>query len=266
MEEIDKFIYEFNELLTKEKRKLPYHINLIDEITANENAHSRILMKLLSYSNESGYIFLKSFVELIGIGNFCQVLDPNFTTNKDYIDGLVKESGKYAIIIENKIHNAVDQPTQIETYIERLINQRFNKQQIYVVYLTRDGSKKISDLSLTQRAKDLLEYNTTNDSGRYICINYLEHILPWLEDTILPNCRNKEEWLVSALQQYIDHLEGMFYKRKNEMAMNEHIKKFIEDKFDLQQTDMKQKMENIIKYINQLNQLGNALEEYKKVC
>ena len=33
-------------LLEKKKRKMPFHFNVIDELHANENAHSRILIKL----------------------------------------------------------------------------------------------------------------------------------------------------------------------------------------------------------------------------
>ena len=42
------FINKFKEVYDKEIQKLPYHINLIDELHANENAHSRILEKLLN--------------------------------------------------------------------------------------------------------------------------------------------------------------------------------------------------------------------------
>ena len=47
MQKLFLFLNEFNEIFTKEEEKLPYHINLIDELHANENAHSRILGKLL---------------------------------------------------------------------------------------------------------------------------------------------------------------------------------------------------------------------------
>ena len=48
------FADSFKEALTKEKRQLPYHINVIDELHINENAHSRILLKLLQFRNTKG--------------------------------------------------------------------------------------------------------------------------------------------------------------------------------------------------------------------
>jgi len=39
----------FYSVYSEEKVKLPYSINLLDELHANENAHSRILSKLLQF-------------------------------------------------------------------------------------------------------------------------------------------------------------------------------------------------------------------------
>jgi hypothetical protein len=44
---------------------------------------------------------------------------PILTYEKMRIDGLIKENNKYAIIIENKIHNAIEQEHQIGRYIEK---------------------------------------------------------------------------------------------------------------------------------------------------
>ena len=41
------FSREFHKRYMEEKLKLPYHINVIDELHINENGHSRILLKLL---------------------------------------------------------------------------------------------------------------------------------------------------------------------------------------------------------------------------
>ena len=44
--------------------KLPYHINVIDELYANENAHSRILAKLLQQKTaHNRFEILESFIE-----------------------------------------------------------------------------------------------------------------------------------------------------------------------------------------------------------
>ena len=46
--------------------KLPYHLNVIDELYINENGHSRILAKLLQYKNENRhYDMLESLITYI---------------------------------------------------------------------------------------------------------------------------------------------------------------------------------------------------------
>src|ERR1035437_2240650 len=60
------FLTEFMKIFNDEKSKLPYHINLIDELHANENAHSRILEKLLKQKTNVGtYELLESFIEYL---------------------------------------------------------------------------------------------------------------------------------------------------------------------------------------------------------
>lgn len=263
LNELLKSIYEFDELRQKEKLKLPYHLNLLDEISANENAHSRILLKLLNYSNEQGYVFLQSFLNLLSIDEKCNVESPVIEYNYEYIDGLIRENGKYAIIIENKIHNAPDQIAQIETYIERVIKQGYDSKQVFVVYLTRDGAKFISESSLSNKAKERLDYKSAYDAGRYITINYKEHILPWLIDEILPNCKLKEEWLISSIQQYIDHLEGVYYQRKNERIMNEKIMDFVKSKVNANNNNDIETINNLLKMINQVTDFQDALVQYR---
>ncbi len=47
-------------------QRIPYHINVIDELHINENGHSRILTKLLQYVNSHGeYEILQSLIDYI---------------------------------------------------------------------------------------------------------------------------------------------------------------------------------------------------------
>ena len=55
-----------SKLLAKTRRSLPYNINVIDELHANENAHSRILCKLLQFRDIEGrYRILESFIQYL---------------------------------------------------------------------------------------------------------------------------------------------------------------------------------------------------------
>lgn len=208
--------------LQKLKKELPYHINLMDELHANENTHTRILLKLLSYKDrENGqYTILTSFLHLLSDYNYevpTLFENPRISFGKDFIDGTIIASGtsgeKFGIIIENKIYGAKDQYKQIERYIESVHKQGILYENIFVIYLTSDGYKRIESCSLTSEAKKLLNM-TDGSNGRFIPINYRDDILPWLQNNILPNCKLKEEYLLSAIQQYIDYLEGLFNIRK----------------------------------------------------
>ncbi len=223
-------INSFGEEYRKRKEKLPYHINLIDQLHASENAHTRILLEFLKLPKDKGWIY-KSFLKYVvnepkGPFNKIEKL-PEIKFNENNIDGMIMEQGEYAIIIENKIHWANDQNEQIKRYVE-IIQKKLpgKKQNIYVLYLTFNGAKEVSEYSLTSEAKEML--GCTNDSkGRFIPINYRDDILPWLQNEILPNCRIREDWLISALAQYIDHLKGLLNLRDDDRKIADEMKKCI---------------------------------------
>ena len=82
---------EYSEKLEEVKKKQSYHLNIIEELHINENAHSRILAKLLQYKdNEGKYVFLQSLLEYINDknGSSCDfskinVVSPEITQEKD---------------------------------------------------------------------------------------------------------------------------------------------------------------------------------------
>ena len=57
-------------LIEKHKEAMksyPYNINIIDELHADENAHSRILMKLLQFNEDKSFPILDSFLKELEI-------------------------------------------------------------------------------------------------------------------------------------------------------------------------------------------------------
>lgn len=88
--------------------------------------------------------------------------------------------------------------------------------------MTRDGSKIVDEKSFS-KAKAFLEYKDDSNPGRYITLNYKDDILPWLKNEVLPTCKEDNSILASALEQYIDHLDGMFNLRKEEQMINNSI-------------------------------------------
>ena len=218
------FYSEMEKIISNNKQKKAYDINLIDELHANENAHTRILMKLLEFSRYGNYSILNKFIELLNnkldaVYRINRFSNPEFWQQWELIDGYIcSRTDKKAIIIENKIQWAEDQQNQIERYIDSANNPKFGNidlNSIYVIYLTDNGIKKASDVSLTDKAKTFLSI-TDESSGRYIEINYKEDLLPMFKDILTNMDFSKEIYLKSALIQYIDYLDGRFGLRERE--------------------------------------------------
>jgi len=229
-----KVAKELNELYKSKKTALPYSINVIRELHANENANSRILRGLLQYSHNGQYPVLQSFIERLKAIADCpidiSIQNPELTNEQDNrIDLLIKEKKSYAIIVENKIWGASDQEEQIERYIDYVIDLGIPRRSIFVVYLTLDGNKKVSDISLTDKAKKHLGYSNKNN-GRFICMNFKDDIIPWLDTLMdLEETRN-EPLLSSSITLYIDFLKEYFDAREEDIEIENYLEKQLMDK------------------------------------
>lgn len=226
MQEVFTLVKKINDFVNAKKKDLQYNINVIDELHANENAHSRILRKLLQYQDSfNRYRILESLIHYIslleGKTEFAniKIQAPTITQETERIDLWVRDTKtKYSIIFENKIKGAIDQDNQLARYILKTINQKFDEKNIFIVYLSAD-EKKPADYSWKYEGQNY----ESKFKNRYVNLSFKLHILPWLKEEVLPNCIIKEELLISAIKQYIDHLEGLFWMRPSQ-------KKIIMDK------------------------------------
>lgn len=210
----------------KEKSKLPYHINIVDLLWANENAHSRIFAELLKQNSLNKYDILESLYDYLRIINSDfdrKPIKPRITSEKDRIDLLILDTD-HAIIIENKIHGATDQPEQLARYIDKVKNQGFKENKIWVIYLTRYGDEP-ENQSWRNYKDDFL--------GRFFRISFRNDVLLWLEEAVLPNCKIKDVYLKSTIEQYIDHLKGIFNLRTNQNEMNKELQNHIKQELEL---------------------------------
>jgi len=220
-----ELLSKIDKLYTDQLNEFPYQVNLLDEIHANENAHTRILTAFLKYVRNGKHAILESYIDMaLNLQNLqpLKIEKPIINFNDEFIDCFIYEVGKYAIIIENKIHWAVDQDKQIDRYINTAIVRGVQKEQIYVIYLTSDGKKEVSKYSFTEESQKTL-------GDRFIKMNYRDHVLPWLTNIILPDCPIKEDNLITAIKQYIDHLKGMFSLRDNQQDTISLITKNMEN-------------------------------------
>ncbi len=248
----------FSSVYENELNKLPYRLNLLDDLSTNENAHSKFLIRLLQYQPA-----LISFLTFINTKNEHQfsfdiniINKPILTFEKMRIDGLIRENNKYAIIIENKIHNAVEQEHQIGRYIEKCKSIGFKKEQIFVLYLTKTEKDNHSEQTWGE------EYNLSDFETRYSKISYKSTILPWLE-SYLKVLSTKEKLIKSAVVQYIDHLKHFFNKKEIYLNMNKELQFFLSTELELN-TDNIENIEVISKKIDEINELKVQLEELER--
>lgn len=237
--------------------KLPYHINVIDELYANENAHNRILAKLLQQKTPyDRFEILESFIEYMTeqkSASFSKIIieNPIITQETERIDLWIRDNN-YAIIIENKIHYACDQKRQLERYISKTKDKGFKDEQIYVVYLSPRYEEP--DFQSWGKYKDIF-------NERYLNLSFNEDILKWLNEKVMPNLKLKDEFLRSAIEQYIDHLNGIFDLRTINNKMNMELQDFIKQELELNGTPteniskLKSKQAVINKINNQINLL-----------
>lgn len=258
------FSEEYRKKYQEEKAKLPYHINVIDELHINENGHSRILLQLLQYKNErSEWEILQSLVSYIKRnfkGDFDKIVieNPEITQEKERIDLWVRDK-KYALIFENKIYNAQDRDAQLSRYIDKtLANKNYQEDEIFIIYLSQDGSEP----NVNSWGKYKKDFET-----RYVNLSFKKNVLPWLELDVYPYIRNKDKYLLCAIQQYIDYLKGMFNKRDIQNSMNKNLENYIEKHFEEEFNACKNDIDrvNVLqKNSNDLKDLSQAIENVKK--
>lgn len=255
LEDLLNFSKEFRKKKEEEEKKLPYHVNVIDELHINENGHSRVLTKLLQYKNEKNeYEILQSLLDYIKQKNKnfeIKITNPKITQEKERIDLWVLDEN-YAIIFENKVYNAKDQEAQISRYIERTIEKKYKEDQIFVIYLSKEG--KEPDQQSWGGYKEKFK-------SRYVNLSFRYDILPWLKELQKKlGEKSKEKYLQSAILQYIDYLEGnkMFRTGSIYKNMNMELDKLIEDHYTINDLEkLLNDKENIALVVEQMNRLCN---------
>lgn len=264
-----KIAKELNELYRSKKAALPYSVNVISELHAGENANSRILRGLLQYSYNGQYPILHSFINLIGTladsDIDISIQTPELTNEQDNrIDMLIKEKKSYAIIVENKIWEACDQEKQIERYIDYVDGLEIPKRKIFVIYLTRDGNKKVSDTSLTDKAKKYLAFSDKSN-GRFICMNYKDDIMPWLETLMDTEEIQREPLLSSSITLYVDYLKEIFDARKEDVEIENELEKLLMDRL---QTSNLQELLQTWEDVDKLQVIVSsaAVKKIKSIC
>jgi len=187
------------------KRKDLEHQRLTSEsfrplslITIRETNHSLLLGELLNPEggHGQGRLFLESFLERIGIDNPAAG-NWSVTIEAGRVDILLRRSEPASVvIIENKPHDAVDQPNQLYRYWLQEIHEEHpqldyeaakTQSQFKVLFLPSEKYRTPTKESLSRPAG--LEINST-----------LPGQMPLPVD-ILPYAHDMADWLEAAIEQ-----------------------------------------------------------------
>ena len=215
-----------------EKYSSLYRFNILKALQGSivENSHTSILVSLLAYKRGNEYPFLTSFCrQMFEKWNNAVSGDVKFDTEhfgissmakckkkQGRIDALIYQSDKFAIIIENKINDAPDQQEQLCRYVRSVLREYVGlKDGVWVLYLTRSGGepnfKECKALEAIWGGETIYDDNECRFvHDRFAAITYLNDILPWLKNNVMPEIRICETALYTGVSQYVDYLEGMF--------------------------------------------------------
>ncbi len=194
-EEIDKIIDKYQAKKT-EKENVTFNVfTLISDLYYRENFHSDILFEFLNAkgSHKQGDKYLKLFLSMLNIDEkyFTNpiVTKEEHTDNNRRIDILIKDDNSHkAIIIENKIHGAVDMRRQLPDYYNYVSKLGF--EVLSIVYIPLCNYKEPDHSDWTEHEIQI--------------INELLHIIPAYSDTKSNLCEN---WLTPSIEQTNDFPE-----------------------------------------------------------
>ena len=176
---------------SKDKADIGFNVfTLSSDFYYRENFHSDIVKSLLNPhgKHNEGLKYLHIFIELLNKKNNTIEIQKNDFKNsivereKHNIDILITdEYSRKAIIIENKINNAVDQQRQLPRYVD-IVKKEF--EIVAIVYLTLNSSKE----------PDKIDWNKDELKE----INPILKLIPAYEsDTSKPNLYSN--WIVPSI-------------------------------------------------------------------
>lgn len=274
------------------KYRPAYDGSLLDIIGGvSEPITSQIIANILKYTDEhKSNILLESFIQSF-INKDIVVEAPIITSEKEHLDIAVRDK-HYAIIIENKLKDAVFQRNQLARYIARMKEHNYAENSIYIVIMPQFYDTKIR-LSAGRLPKDWRENNGTRKCAvkEHECwCDFNQHLenskLEWCslcDKTIFNRLKNNTvtlhdnfaEWLIaesellssnqwplkSCMLQLAYYLKGLYYTRYNS-KLNMAIADFLKEKI-LTKCSAAENWSAIDETIKELDQLKSSIDNLK---
>jgi hypothetical protein len=223
------------------------------KITNKELLHSEIIATLISDSsgNNKSREFLKLFLCAIGVqndsfGDFKNLkVETERGVNGRFIDVLISWSDKnkkHAVIIENKLNNAQDQPNQLNDYYDSIVREGYEVDKIVYMPLSKNW-KKSED---TDARGDIIPKTKDFD---------VQDIIKWLKKC----CEklDKNQAVAVACNNYIVLLKYINQINHNLMETKKILKKF-------KNKELKQ-LVNAAKIVNSKDWEHGILEKLEKI-
>lgn len=255
------------------EKKVPYRFNALLGAGPLEPGISKILAGFFHQKTKGEYRVLKNFVKkFFGKELASQISAPVIKTEEvvkdsNRIDVLIYEKDKYAIILENKIWDAQDQPNQLANYIESLNSTiyGFSLDQIYVGFLPKTKGHSPSSNSWTSREGG--ESYKESFNGRYKLIDFTERVLPWLETSKEVQSICNDPYFESSRFLFIDflrrHLELDNINNMLQKEIGERLKEHLYTDDPTADADKLQRMANDILKVD-LNEVSKQLTLLRK--
>lgn len=275
-----------------------YATNILDILNPTEPQVSKILCSFLSFTQNGKFClwrsFTKKFLSRFGFDNKW-INKPIFSSEENRIDMLVKEQS-YAVIVENKIHDAVFQRNQLARYIN-VTKSLTNEDNVFIVLLPKESyNGYIDDIydsvwrlpcdwkvsnnerkcalrgDSTRCACDI--ENLSEDKQKEFecndCINFKEHylnrtkvldntFLDWLDQKMEKKASADDAIMQSAMLLFSDYFKGIRHLRnKDKFIMG--ITDYLRNKLISEADPISDNFKNISEMIESVTDLKIGLE------
>ena len=245
--------------------KRPYHFNALLELRHDEEDISRIVAGILRHKSVNGYDVLKDFVNCFFGSELEELIEtPIIDTevcvdNLKRIDILIREEGRYAIVIENKIWDAPEQPNQLANYLEGMQNRGYDSEHIYIAYLNGSGKCIPTDKSWTSQNG----FSYQDDFiTRFRIINFNTTFLKWLETSDAIRMA-KDKSFTDSVELFVDFLKHKMGIIKSENTMEQDVNNAIIDFLGLGE-NRNYNIEMLNGKIGQVRECADQLERLRR--
>ena len=241
----------------------PYHFNALLNSSPLEPNVSSIFAGFLRQKSNGQYSVLKSFIKFCFGDTFTSGIEkPIIETEKEVkdlkrIDILIYEKSKYAIVIENKIWDATEQPNQLTNYIKGMKEPKFGftDNQIYIVYMPSTNEHKPTNASWSKSYQQAFE-------SRYRNISFRDGVIGWLESDDIQAI--DDVYFSHSRFLFIDFLKRVFKLTETDNMQNQKIEEYIQKELGLKNDDNGFNIAKLTAACNEVRDCANQLERMRR--